>query len=86
MTDTADFERERRARLANMRQELLAPVTALVGYGEMLVEEARRLELAPVTCSNWSTGCSMLAASRATNQGPISPSFRPSSGTTCVIP
>jgi CheY-like chemotaxis protein len=48
MTDTADFERERRARLANMRQELLAPVTALVGYGEMLVEEARRLELAPV--------------------------------------
>ena len=31
-----------------MRHELLAPVTALVGYGEMLVEEARRLELAPV--------------------------------------
>jgi adenylate cyclase len=37
--------RERRARLANMRQELLAPVTALVGYGELLSEEAERLEL-----------------------------------------
>jgi class 3 adenylate cyclase len=43
-------DRERRARLANMRQELLAPVTALVGYGELLCEEADRLgigELAP---------------------------------------
>jgi class 3 adenylate cyclase len=28
-----------------MRQELLAPVTALVGYGEMLLEKARALEL-----------------------------------------
>ena len=28
-----------------MRQELLAPVTALVGYGEMLIEKAERLEL-----------------------------------------
>jgi adenylate cyclase len=36
-------ERQRRARLANARQELLAPVTALVGYGEMLVEKARAL-------------------------------------------
>jgi adenylate cyclase len=41
----ADADRERRARLANMRQELLAPVTALVGYGELLMEEAERLEL-----------------------------------------
>jgi adenylate cyclase len=47
MADRAfDLERERRARVANMRQELLAPVNALVGYGEMLVEEARRLDLA----------------------------------------
>ena len=38
-------DRERRARLANMRQELLAPVAALVGYGELLTEEADRLEL-----------------------------------------
>jgi class 3 adenylate cyclase/CheY-like chemotaxis protein len=38
-------ERQRRARLANMRQELLAPVTALVGYGEMLLEKARAFEL-----------------------------------------
>jgi adenylate cyclase len=42
---TVIADRERRARLANMRQELLAPVTALVGYGELLSEEADRLEL-----------------------------------------
>ena len=41
----AGAARERRARLANMRQELLAPVMALVGYGELLTEEAERLEL-----------------------------------------
>jgi class 3 adenylate cyclase len=41
----ADAARERRARLANMRQELLAPVMALVGYGELLSEQAERLEL-----------------------------------------
>jgi len=41
----AGAARERRARLANMRQELLAPVMALVGYGELLSEEAERLEL-----------------------------------------
>ena len=35
-------QRTRRARLANMRQELLAPVTAIVGYGEMLREAAAR--------------------------------------------
>jgi adenylate cyclase len=46
MTERASRrERQRRARLANMRQELLAPVTALVGYGEMLLEKARALEL-----------------------------------------
>jgi adenylate cyclase len=42
---TLEWERQRRAGLANMRQELLAPVTALVGYGEMLIEKARGLEL-----------------------------------------
>lgn len=42
MTEHAsEQERQRRARLANMRQELLAPVTALVGYGEMLMDKAR---------------------------------------------
>ena len=46
MTEGAlELERQRRARLANVRQELLAPVTALVGYGEMLIEKARGLEL-----------------------------------------
>jgi adenylate cyclase len=38
-------QRQRRAVLANMRQELLAPVTALVGYGEMLLEKTRGREL-----------------------------------------
>jgi adenylate cyclase len=38
-------DRERRTGLANMRQELLAPATALAGYGELLTEEANRLEL-----------------------------------------
>jgi adenylate cyclase len=41
----AGADRARRARLANMRQELRAPVTALVGYGELLSEQAERLEL-----------------------------------------
>jgi class 3 adenylate cyclase len=46
MTEPAESaDRERRARLANMRQELLAPVSALVGYGELLAEEALRLDL-----------------------------------------
>jgi class 3 adenylate cyclase len=46
MTDpAAGAARERRARLANMRQELLAPVMALVGYAELLTEEAGHLEL-----------------------------------------
>ncbi|HSA79830.1 MAG TPA: adenylate/guanylate cyclase domain-containing protein [Geminicoccaceae bacterium] len=46
MTELAVIaDRERRARLANMRQELLAPATALAGYGELLTEEADRLEL-----------------------------------------
>ena len=46
MTERAlERERQRRAGLANMRQELLAPVTALVGYSEMLIEKARGLTL-----------------------------------------
>jgi adenylate cyclase len=45
MTEAASSERGRRARLANMRQELLAPVAALVGYGELLTEAALRLDL-----------------------------------------
>ena len=40
MTERAlEQERQRRARLANMRHELLAPVTALVGYSELLIEK-----------------------------------------------
>ena len=35
-----DDQRARRAQLANMRQELLAPANAIVGYGEMLRDEA----------------------------------------------
>jgi adenylate cyclase len=46
MTERAlEQERQRRARLANMRHELLAPVMALVGYGEMLIEKAHGLKL-----------------------------------------
>ncbi len=37
-----DGARLRRVRLANIRQELLAPASALVGYGEMLHEGAAR--------------------------------------------
>jgi len=45
---TSELEREHRARLANMRQDLLAPATALVGYGEMLTEQALGLDLADI--------------------------------------
>ena len=38
-----DEERARRARLANMRQELLAPASAIVGYAEMLRDEAAQI-------------------------------------------
>jgi class 3 adenylate cyclase len=38
-------EREKRATLADLRQELLAPADAIVGYAEILSEDARRLEL-----------------------------------------
>ena len=36
-------QRAQRAHIANMRQELLAPAEAIVGYGEMLREEATRI-------------------------------------------
>ncbi|MEE8536003.1 MAG: response regulator, partial [Kiloniellales bacterium] len=39
--DRDDGGRIRRIRLAHMRQELLAPVSAILGYGEMLDEAAR---------------------------------------------
>jgi adenylate cyclase len=45
VTQGAGSERKRQARLAIMRQELLAPVSALVGYSEMLTEQALRLDL-----------------------------------------
>src|SRR5262249_52888913 len=38
-------ERWRRARLDHIRQELLAPVTAIAGYAGMLQDEAIQLEL-----------------------------------------
>ncbi len=40
-----DMERLRRVRLANVRQELTAPVTAIVGYGEILREAVCELGL-----------------------------------------
>jgi class 3 adenylate cyclase len=36
----SEAHRTRQARLANLRQELLAPVSAILGYGEMLREDA----------------------------------------------
>ena len=41
----SDDERRRRVRLADLRQELLAPADAIAGYAEILSEEARRLHL-----------------------------------------
>jgi signal transduction histidine kinase len=40
--------RLRRTRLSNMRQELLAPANAIMGYGDMLLEEARSQSLVDV--------------------------------------
>jgi adenylate cyclase len=38
-------ERQRRVRLAHIRQELMAPASAIAGYAEILRDEALRLEL-----------------------------------------
>src|SRR5262249_37299972 len=43
--DGSNNEREKRAKLADLRQEILAPADAIVGYAEILFEDARRLEL-----------------------------------------
>ncbi len=37
-----DLDRVRRAQVANIRAELLAPASAMVSYGELLLDEARR--------------------------------------------
>ena len=42
MSQDAETQRARRARLANLRQELLAPVSAILGFGEMLHQDAAR--------------------------------------------
>ncbi len=42
MSQGAETQRTRRARLANLRQELLAPVSAILGFGEMLHQDAVR--------------------------------------------
>ena len=99
MTEPAVIaDRERRARLANMRQELLAPVIGLVGYGEFLTEEADRLEpgqLAPDlrrilsaawNCSSWSTACSTTRPPPISRRAPISKRSRSGCGTICATP
>jgi class 3 adenylate cyclase len=48
VNDAATDERFRRTRLANIRQELLAPVSAIMGYADLLLEDARRQNLAEV--------------------------------------
>jgi class 3 adenylate cyclase len=45
MAATDEATRTRRAHLTQLRQELLAPVSAILGYEEMVSEEARRLHL-----------------------------------------
>lgn len=42
MREGAETQRARRARLANLRQELVAPVSAILGFGEMLHQDAAR--------------------------------------------
>jgi len=42
VSQNAETQRTRRARLANLRQELLAPVGAILGFGEMLHQDAMR--------------------------------------------
>jgi class 3 adenylate cyclase len=42
----AEDERLQRALLAHLRQEFTAPAAAILGYAEMLIEDAQRLELA----------------------------------------
>ena len=99
MTERAlEQERQRRARLANMRHELLAPVTALVGYSELLIEKARGLELEDIGPDLQRILISaqellelidrLLGVDGAAghHQASISASFRPSSGTICVTP
>src|SRR3954453_9839005 len=41
----SEDERRHRAHLANMRQDLLAPAGAIIGYAEMLRDEAARFDL-----------------------------------------
>jgi class 3 adenylate cyclase len=43
--EASEREQHQRARLANIRQELLAPVSAIAGYAEILREEAGQLGL-----------------------------------------
>ena len=99
MTERAsEQERQRRARLANMRHELLAPVTALVGYSELLIEKARGLELEDIGADlqrilisaqelleliGGLIGWTVLPAA---NQASLSTSLRPSCGTICATP
>src|SRR3546814_14933474 len=40
-----DLEFRRRARLADIRQKLSAPVGAILGYQEIIIEEAERIGL-----------------------------------------
>ena len=48
----SETERARQARLANIRQELLAPANAILGFGEMLREEAAALQSSEVVAGN----------------------------------
>jgi len=47
-TTSAASERLKSALFANVRQELLAPASAIMGYANLLLEEARKQELAEI--------------------------------------
>jgi len=44
ISDTEALKQARRAYLANIQQELLAPASAIIGYGEMVRDQARQLQ------------------------------------------
>src|SRR3954468_15885300 len=48
-TESLLSDRQANARLAHVRQELLAPVNAIAGYADILRDEASRLELPALT-------------------------------------
>lgn len=60
-TPASEAERQRRARLAHVRQELLAPVSSMAGYAQLLLERAGRSKF-----ESWQADLDHIAASART--------------------